>query len=1283
MGLLLAFSACTDGISEVQFTSTLKQIVMIASDFETEDGSRTSFQITDTGAEFSWAANDTVGIFPNEGAQAYFSMTSGAGTKTAKFDGGGWALKDASVYAAYYPFIGDFYLNKNAIPVDYTGQVQTGDASTAHLGAYDFMAAIPAVPKNGSVNFAFKHLGALVQLKLTMPEPTTIHSISLVTESEAFSLKGKMNIMASNPCIASTITSKNLSLQVKDVVTTEANQVVTLYLMLPPADLSSQKLKAVVSTSQGSKEVALESRNFLAGKAYALTGIAGEITNEDTYDAVINENTKIIDNEFVSFVTNTVDASTIVMSTKTPPEILPIVGDIILCGVEHEKFPYGFVGKVSQVKQESVGYIIETEQPELGEIFDFISLEGEGGLELIPQTESRASDIICSIKKEEFELTAKSYEDSENFKGTSIDLTINLEKNKEFSSGNMEGELNASSKIHLGGDLGFRYDFKLSENVKGKADNFYFNVDILQKAKFDVTLGLEGNINFINKLAELTFKPIKVNLGNCLKKTKNDSRIAPAVTKVIFVLLQPQLSLNYRTNAMGKIDTQFGVSSSETTHFTIQNKQCKLETSEGADVETVFAKANMEGSLKTGLDFEFTIKPIWRTTKNENLVEVGFYAGPQISGVAEAGYGAENNICFEVVPLDMNLSGQVTVYPFLKKDAQPQINLSASQNWKFGEQKRWLFPHYEKLKANFIIENEPNIFTSAILKDSTILPVKVGFSLYDKDENYIKSSTEFKEYHFPAPKEFVLQDEFSDIDTTKTYYVKPTIEWLEKRVEYDQKILVGEKDELREALIKLYESTNGDNWICNDNWCSDKPVEEWYGVKLIENREIVSDGMIFTAFKGEYYVDLSDNNLVGQINQDFPNDVIIHLNISNNKLTSLNISEYTSLKSLGCFNNLLTSLDVSRCTDLERLYCTNNFLKSLDVLGCINLKTLSCSTNRLTSLDVLECKALESLLCEDNLLTSLDLSGLTALWLLSCGNNQLTSLDVSGNTTLESLSCSTNKLVALDISDCIALRSLGCGQNELTSLNLSGYTNLKELYCVENQMVSLDLSGCMSLTHVQCYSNQLTSLNVSECVSLEYMNCYNNKLISLDVSECVNLNILYCNSNHLTFLNISNCQDLEWLVCYDNQLTSLDVSGFAALTYLFCYNNQLVSLNASGCITLKDLRCYDNRLTSLDASGCTALEILYCENNQIVLFNISGCTSLKHLVCKNNKIKSEIPEWLYKVLHHSIAFSHDQRYEYSRVFENGKYVVKYKDKGVGWWYPGEPESKSHTPPVYW
>ena len=34
----------------------------------------------------------------------------------------------------------------------------------------------------------------------------------------------------------------------------------------------------------------------------------------------------------------------------------------------------------------------------------------------------------------------------------------------------------------------------------------------------------------------------------------------------------------------------------------------------------------------------------------------------------------------------------------------------------------------------------------------------------------------------------------------------------------------------RGALIAFYKATNGDNWIRKDNWCSDRPLDEWYGI---------------------------------------------------------------------------------------------------------------------------------------------------------------------------------------------------------------------------------------------------------------------------------------------------------------------------------------------------------------------------------------------------------------------------------------------------------------------
>ena len=268
--LLLAIAACSEEL-EKPTSSALRNITITARDFEPEASTRTDFKITDKGAEFAWAANDTVGIFPETGAQAYFPMTSGAGTKTASFSGGGWALKDASRYAAYYPFVGSFYLNREAIPVNYTGQTQVGDASTAHLGAYDYMAAAPATPQGGNANFAFNHLGCLVQLKLTVPQATALTSVTISTEEALFAVEGTVNLMSDLVSITPTRHSSSIRLDLKEIATTADNQVVTLYLMLPPTDLSGKELTVTATIQTEQKAVAtLTGKNLQAGRAYAL-----------------------------------------------------------------------------------------------------------------------------------------------------------------------------------------------------------------------------------------------------------------------------------------------------------------------------------------------------------------------------------------------------------------------------------------------------------------------------------------------------------------------------------------------------------------------------------------------------------------------------------------------------------------------------------------------------------------------------------------------------------------------------------------------------------------------------------------------------------------------------------------------------------------------------------------------------------------------------------------------------------------------------------------------------
>ncbi|MBR4444137.1 MAG: leucine-rich repeat domain-containing protein, partial [Clostridia bacterium] len=91
-----------------------------------------------------------------------------------------------------------------------------------------------------------------------------------------------------------------------------------------------------------------------------------------------------------------------------------------------------------------------------------------------------------------------------------------------------------------------------------------------------------------------------------------------------------------------------------------------------------------------------------------------------------------------------------------------------------------------------------------------------------------------------------------------------------------------------------------------------------------------------------------------------------YIDVSNQGLTSLDVSRNTALNYLNCYNNQLTTLDVSMNTALTRLFCGKNQLTSLDVSKNTALKYLWCNSNQLTCLDVSKNTALIDLNCYNN-----------------------------------------------------------------------------------------------------------------------------------------------------------------------------------------------------------------------------------------------------------------------------------------------------------------------------
>lgn len=113
-----------------------------------------------------------------------------------------------------------------------------------------------------------------------------------------------------------------------------------------------------------------------------------------------------------------------------------------------------------------------------------------------------------------------------------------------------------------------------------------------------------------------------------------------------------------------------------------------------------------------------------------------------------------------------------------------------------------------------------------------------------------------------------------------------------------------------DILVALYDATNGDNWTNNDNWCTDKPLSEWYGVTMDYYNEKVT------------LLNLNDNNLSGTIPEEIENLDLSTLSLRNNQLTGeipASIGNVSTLYYLDIANNKLTGSIPSELGKLANL----------------------------------------------------------------------------------------------------------------------------------------------------------------------------------------------------------------------------------------------------------------------------------------------------------------------------------------------------------------------------
>lgn len=264
----------------------IREMVAIIPDFTNVDESafmRTIIDDSDVNnLQLVWSDKDTIGIFPDQGLQVAFPMASGSGSKSATFNGGGWGLKTTSTYSAYYPLIGQFYLDKTKIPLSLTGQTQNGNGSHAHVGAYDYMAAIGStVNEYGTVNFNFQHQVCILHFSITMPQAGKYTKLMLESNG---CLTTECTLNLTDGTVTAIKQSPIQEITLKDLVLTTDNLVLDAYVVMRSVDLTDHTLTVKIYDEEGNIydiDRGLGGREFVAGSIYHVTRTAS-LSNEST-----------------------------------------------------------------------------------------------------------------------------------------------------------------------------------------------------------------------------------------------------------------------------------------------------------------------------------------------------------------------------------------------------------------------------------------------------------------------------------------------------------------------------------------------------------------------------------------------------------------------------------------------------------------------------------------------------------------------------------------------------------------------------------------------------------------------------------------------------------------------------------------------------------------------------------------------------------------------------------------------------------------------------------------
>lgn len=421
--------------------------------------------------------------------------------------------------------------------------------------------------------------------------------------------------------------------------------------------------------------------------------------------------------------------TTLTFDASTPQDQIPQKGQILLQFSPTKELPYGFIGRVTDVKESNGKIVVETEAPALNEAFD----------ELVINYDSRNAYISSRADEDEDEQD----EDIEN------EISVDEEGYINFTTTYTSKNPDVSLSVGFGLNASVKIDLNNKEN---KNDQLY---------------GFGVRTSIVTKYSDSIEKEYQQrrDMGKGIKFTI--PQLSPAIVGAV--------QFSWATEAKGEFSFDLTQSISTNDLYYVESKGNSMpkfaQANEGGNpsVDVMCSpELKLSGEMWIGLGMRIELRLFGR---KDLSVGIGSEVGPQISSEIDL-LSDNTNIYTKHKDTAIELTG------VLKNKAYSNAKLLGyKEEWEkelsiieFHIAKKYLFPGFEDLS----LEEGSTTYCRATVSRDLLFPLDIGFSQYDDNEELVQHS---KEERYYSPENFAnpLQAKFSS-DPAKDYtywtYVK-------------------------------------------------------------------------------------------------------------------------------------------------------------------------------------------------------------------------------------------------------------------------------------------------------------------------------------------------------------------------------------------------------------------------------------------------------------------------------------------------------------------------------